>query len=53
MGAGKYVFGETQEIISSQNLENYYDLRTEMMEASGLQCIVFSREEDGRIKLVL
>lgn len=52
MGAGKYVFGKTKEIINSQNLANYYDLRAAMLEASGLQCIVFSREEDDRIKLV-
>ena len=53
MGAGKYVFGSTQEIIVSENLSEYYGLHTTMVDEAGFQCIVFNREIDSRIKLVL
>ncbi len=52
MGSRKYVFGDTQEVINSRNLTEYYDLHTTISESSGLQYIVFNRKEDSRIKLV-
>ena len=53
MGAGKYMYGDTQRIINAQNLEEYYDLHTIMFEESGIKSIVFSRVKDKSIQLVL
>ena len=53
MGKGKYCFGDTQDVITAQNLSEYYELDVTMQPADGFQYMVFQNADnpDG-VKLV-
>lgn len=53
MGKGKYCFGDTHEVITAQNLSEYYELDVTMQLADGFQYMVFQNGDnpDG-VKLV-
>ena len=52
MGKGKYMFGNTGEIINADNLSEYYGLRARIIKESDFQCIVFNCDSTGSINLV-
>jgi hypothetical protein len=53
MGKGKYCFGYTNNVITAQNLSEYYELDVTMRPADGFQYMVFQNADnpDG-VKLV-
>lgn len=53
MGKGKYCFGDTHEVITAQNLSEYYELDVTMQPADGFHYMVFQNGDnpDG-VKLV-
>lgn len=52
MGKGKYVFGETNQIITEENLSDFYELNVSMKNIEDFRCMVFSNSND-EIKIVL
>ena len=52
MGKGKYVFGETEDVITEQNLSEYYELNVSIKPIEDFRSIVFSDDTD-KIKIVL
>ena len=53
MGKGKYCFGETCEVITAQNLSEYYELDVAMQSADGFRYMVFQNADDlNGVKLV-
>lgn len=53
MGKGKYCFGDTNNVITTQNLSEYYELDVTMQPADGFQYMVFqnANNPDG-VKLI-
>lgn len=45
MGKGKYCFGDTHDVITAQNLSEYYELNVTMRSIDDIQCMIF---QDGR-----
>lgn len=52
MGKGKYVFDETEDVITEQNLSEYYELNVSIKSIEDFRSIVFSDDTD-KIKIVL
>lgn len=52
MGKGKYVFGKTEDVITEENLSEYYELNVSIKNADDLKCLVFSND-DNKINIVL
>lgn len=53
MGKGKYCFGDTTDVITAQNLSEYYDLNVTMQSGNGFQYMVFQNSDDiDGVKLV-
>ena len=53
MGKGKYVFGDTTEVISSDRLTEYYGISVKIQKESDYQVIVFTNGDSDAINLVL
>lgn len=53
MGKRKYIFGDTDEIISSDRLTEYYGLNVKIKKEPDYQVIVFSKDDSEAIKLIL
>lgn len=52
MGKGKYCFGDTHEVITAQNLSEYYELDVSMQSADGFQYMIFKNNDVNSVKLV-
>ena len=52
MGKGKYAFGETEQIITEENLSDFYELNVSIKSIEDFRSIVFSDDTD-KIKIVL
>ena len=52
MGKGKYAFGETEQIITEENLSDFYELNVSIKNIQDFRCMVFGNSND-EIKIVL
>lgn len=52
MGKGKYAFGETEQIITEENLSDFYKLNVSIKNIQDFRCMVFGNSND-EIKIVL
>ena len=52
MGKGKYAFGETEQIITEENLSDFYELNVSIKNIQDFRCMVFGNSDD-EIKIVL
>lgn len=53
MGKGKYCFGDTCEVITAQNLSEYYELDVAMQSDDGFRYMIFQNADDiNGVKLV-
>ena len=52
MGKGKYAFGETEQIITEENLSDFYELNVSIKNIQDFRCMVFGNSDDD-IKIVL
>lgn len=52
MEKGKYAFGETEQIITEENLSDFYELNVSIKNIQDFRCMVFGNSND-EIKIVL
>ena len=50
---GKWLFGDTEEVINSTNLTDFYGLAARIKKETDIQYIVFTKNDNNAIKLVL
>lgn len=53
MKQGRYTFGTTSDMVTSQNMEYYYDLSVKSQSVYEDVCLVFSEKDSNNIRVIL